>query len=51
MFVLVAVFDIVSSWALGTPLTMFISAALTYTISIISTKLISLLPKSKYIIG
>ena len=51
MFVLVAVFDIVSSWQLGTPLTMFTSAIITFTISALITKLISLLPKSKYIIG
>lgn len=51
MFVLVAVFDIVSSWCLGTPLTMFISAILTFIGSVILTKLLSLLPKSKYIIG
>lgn len=51
MFILVAVFDIVSSWSIGTPLTMFVSAALTFIVSVIITKLLSLLPKSKYIIG
>lgn len=51
MFVLVAVFDIVKGWALGTPLTMFLSAILTYIGSIVVTKLLSLLPKSKYIVG
>lgn len=51
MFVLVAVFDIVSSWQIGTPLTMFVSAVITFTVSAIITKLLSLLPKSKYIVG
>lgn len=51
MFVLVAVFDIISSWSLGTPLTMLLSAVVTFTTSIIITKIISLLPRSKYIIG
>jgi surface polysaccharide O-acyltransferase-like enzyme len=51
MFVLVAAFDIVSSWSLGTPLTMLVSAALTFIVATLLTKLISLLPKSKYIVG
>ena len=51
MFVLVAVFDIVKGWEIGTPLTMFVSAFLTYIGSYIVTKLLSLLPKSKYIVG
>lgn len=51
MFVLVAIFDIVSGWEIATPLTMLLSAALTYIVSIVIAKLISLLPKSKYIIG
>jgi surface polysaccharide O-acyltransferase-like enzyme len=51
MFVLVAVFDIVSAWGLTTPLTMIVSALLTFTCSAIVAKLISLLPKSKYIVG
>lgn len=51
MFVLVAVFDIISSWSLGTPLTMLLSAVVTFTTSVIITKIISLLPRSKYIIG
>jgi surface polysaccharide O-acyltransferase-like enzyme len=51
MFVLVAVFDIVKSWEIGTPLTMFVSAFFTYIGSYIATKLLSLLPKSKYIVG
>ena len=51
MFVLVAVFDIVSSCGMTTPLTMVVSALLTFTCSAIVAKLISLLPKSKYIVG
>ena len=51
MFVLVAVFDIVKGWEIGTPLTMFVSALLTYIGSFVVAKLLSLLPKSKYIIG
>jgi len=51
MFVLVAVFDIVRSWSLGTPLTMLLSAVVTFFLSAIITKVISLLPRSKYIVG
>lgn len=51
MFVLVAVFDIVGSWSLGTPATMLLSAVITFTVSAIITKLLSLMPKSKYIVG
>ena len=51
MFVLVAVFDIVKGWEIGTPLTMFVSALLTYIGSFVVAKLLSLLPKSKYIVG
>lgn len=51
MFVLVAIYDIVSSWSIGTPLTMVVTAALTFAISAILIKLLALLPKSKYIVG
>lgn len=51
MFVLVAVFDVVSSWCLVTPLTMFLSATITFIVATLLTKLISLLPKSNYLIG
>lgn len=51
MFVLVAAYDIVSSWHIGTPLTMLVSAILTFIISAIITKLLSFIPKSKYIVG
>lgn len=51
MFVLVAVFDTVKGWEIGTPLTMFTSAIITYVVSMLITKLLSLLPKSNYIIG
>lgn len=51
MFVLVAAFDIVSSWHMSTPATMLLTAVVTFTVSAIITKLISLLPASKYIVG
>jgi surface polysaccharide O-acyltransferase-like enzyme len=51
IFVLVAVFDIVSSWGLITPYTIILSATLTLLISAIFVRVISLLPKSKYLIG
>jgi peptidoglycan/LPS O-acetylase OafA/YrhL len=51
IFVLVAVFDIVSQWGLATPLVMVITAALTFCISALLTRIITLLPKSKFLIG
>lgn len=51
IFVLVAVFDIVSQWGLATPLVMVITAALTFCISALLTRIIALLPKSKFLIG
>lgn len=51
MFVLVPTFDIVSSWGLTTPLTMILSALLTFTITALIIELAALLPKSKYIVG
>lgn len=51
MFVLVAVFDIVKSWQMATPLTMVTTAVLTFIVSALLTKLLSFLPKSKYIVG
>lgn len=51
IFVLVAVFDVVSSWGIATPLIMLLTATLTFIISALLTRLISLLHKSKYLIG
>ena len=51
IFILVAVFDVVSSWSLATPIVMILTAALTFIISAIVTQLLSLLPKSKFIVG
>lgn len=41
----------VSSWGISTPLAIVAIAVLTFSISAVATKLISYLPKSKYIIG
>lgn len=51
IFILVAVFDVVSSWSLATPIVMILTAALTFIISAVVTQLLSLLPKSKFIVG
>lgn len=51
IFVLVAVFDIVSSWGFATPIVMILSAALTFLISAFLVQIIKLLPKSKFLIG
>ena len=51
MVILVPVFAWVKSWEIATPLTMIISAAITYFIGIVVTRLLSFIPKSKYIIG
>ena len=51
MFVLVPLFDWVSGWGMATPLVMIISALLTMIITALLVELLSLLPKSKYIIG
>lgn len=51
IFVLVAVYDIVSAWALATPLTMVLTAAATFIISALIVEVLSYIPKSKYIIG
>lgn len=51
MFVLVPVFGWVNSWGMATPLVMFISALLTMIITALLVEILSLLPKSKYIIG
>lgn len=51
MVILVPVFAWVKSWGIATPLTMIISAAITYFSGIVVTRLLSFIPKSKYIIG
>lgn len=51
IFILVALFDAVSHWGLSTPFVMLLTATLTFIISALMTRLIALLPKSKYIIG
>lgn len=51
MFVLVPVFGWVNSWGMATPLVMVVSAILTMAITAIVVEIVSLLPKSKYIIG
>lgn len=51
MFVLVPTFSLVSSWGLGTPLVMVLSALLTFTFTALIIELLALLPKSKYIVG
>ncbi|MBQ6613675.1 MAG: acyltransferase family protein [Alistipes sp.] len=51
IFVLVAVFGYVSSWGLATPVVMILSATITFVVSALIVKLLSLVPKSKYFIG
>lgn len=51
MFVLVPVFGWVKSWGLATPLVMLTSALLTMCITALLIKLISIVPKSRYIVG
>jgi surface polysaccharide O-acyltransferase-like enzyme len=49
--VLVYVYQLVSSWHLPTVYAILLIAVLTFSISALATKLISFVPKSKYIIG
>lgn len=51
MFVLVPVFGWVNNWGMATPLVMVVSAMLTMAITAVIAEIVSLLPKSKYIIG
>lgn len=51
IFVLVAVYDTITQHSLSTPLTMILTAVGTFVVSAIIVRLISLIPKSKYIIG
>lgn len=51
MFALVPVLAWVRSWGIATPLAMLISAFFTYVICAVASRLISVLPKSKYIVG
>ena len=51
MFVLVPVFGWVSGWGMATPLVMVVSALITMVITGLIIGVISLIPKSKYIVG
>lgn len=51
MFVLVPTFSWVSSWGVATPIVMVVSAILTMAITAAIIEILSILPKSKYIIG
>ena len=51
MFVLVPVSGWVNSWGIATPLVMILSAILTMITTAIVVEILSLVPKSKYIIG
>lgn len=51
IFVLTAACDIVSAWSLPTPVTMLLTAAATFIVCAVAAHIISLIPKSKYIIG
>lgn len=51
MFILIPVFAWVKSWGMPTLAVMLLSAAVTYVICAVLTRLVALIPKSKYIIG
>lgn len=51
IFVLVAVFDTLNGLGLTTPVMMILTSIATFIISALIVKLLSLIPKSKYIIG
>ena len=51
MFVLTPVFAMVHGWSSSTPVVMVVSALITYILCALLCRLISLLPKSKYLIG
>ena len=51
MFILIPVSAWVKSWGLPTPVIMLLSAIVTYVICAVVAKVMSFLPKSKYIIG
>ena len=51
IFILVPTFAWVISWGIGTPTTIFVSALLTFLFCAGIARLISFLPKSKYLIG
>ncbi len=51
MFILIPVFSLVNSTGLAMPCGIFISAAATYVICAAAARLLSLLPKSKFIVG
>ncbi|MBO7247870.1 MAG: acyltransferase [Bacteroidaceae bacterium] len=51
MFVLTPVFAMVSGWTSSTPVVMVVSALITFIFCALLSRLISFLPKSKYIVG
>lgn len=51
MLFLPFVFTWVRSWGIATPFVMLLTAFITYSISAVVSRLISFLPKSKYIVG
>lgn len=51
MFVLVFFNQIVSAWGLSTPLHILVTAVLTFTVSSVAAKVLSLVPGSRYLIG
>ena len=51
MFVLIPVFGWVKSFGLPTPAVMLLSALITYVICALVSRLLAILPKSKYIVG
>ena len=51
MFVLIPVFSWINSQGMSTPLVMFGTAVVTFAICAVLTRLLSFLPKSKYIVG
>lgn len=51
MFILVFFNQIVSAWGLSTPLHILVTAVLTFTVSSVAAKVLSLVPGSRYLIG
>lgn len=51
MFLLVPIFSIVSGWGIPTPAVMLVTATATFASCVITAKLVSYIPGSKYIIG
>ncbi|MDE7129177.1 MAG: acyltransferase family protein, partial [Alistipes sp.] len=51
IFILTAAYDIISAWSLPTPITMLLTAVATFVACAAVARIISFMPKSKYIIG